>query len=383
MEKEGKYSMNVIYKLGGLGLIKRTFLTDQDRDEGEIVDIGRLRKEQRKTRTMLGDYESLMKHIEFVSRDIKQVKVDKTIIKLLKTKPRTTKRVIKATWSDWHLGSNLDGEAENERSYGIVEESRAVASLVRKISQFNPEYRQETELVIEVLGDMMQGDLHDGGIAAPLHEQTNRTHYVLLKAISVLATQFKKITVWCAVGNHGRDSAVHRKRATSQKWNSYEMSIYGMLRQSLKPLTNVHMKLDKKAYFEYKLFGHWYYGTHGDTNLSIGGVGKTLNTGKIEGQTSRINAQQQQGKRYDVFTVGHFHQSVALRLPTGPILLVNGTITPPDGFAGTMGIVTPYQDQWLVEVTKDYAVGQMRLLDVTDSANDKSLDQIIAPWTGL
>lgn len=381
LAKEGKYPASRITSLGGLTAIKRTYLDDTEHDEGEIRDMQTLRTEVMRDRRERGDQESILNRIEMSVREMPKLKIDKGITNRLKRKAKKTERILKLTLSDIHIGADLG--RETKCSFGVVEEARAVAYVVKNVCQYKTEHRAQTELVVELLGDIINNHLHPGSSGAPVHIQNLRAMHILTQALGVFATQFKKVTVFAAIGNHGRDKAYHQKKATAQKYNAHEMSIYGAVKMSLSDIPNIEFNLDYRPTIEYNLLGHWFMSAHGDTHLNWGSIGKTISIAKIADHVSLINSQQDDGKKFAVMTTGHLHTATMTRLPNGALVLINGTLTPPDMFGEMIGHRTAKQDQLLVEVTKDYAVGDMRLIDASKSATDKSLDKIIKPWDGL
>jgi hypothetical protein len=297
-------------------------------------------------------------------------------------KDSKTNRALNIVVSDLHIGSDLDPE-EGGHQYGISEEARVVAHIVKTACEYKIKYRDETELHVYFLGDMIQNILHGASSADLLHIQTCRAIRLLTQMVLRFSENFKKVYVHCAVGNHGRDIAIHHSRAIHQKYNAIETTIYYGVHNGVRHCSNVVWNQPKTPWVDVTVLGHRIYGTHGDTNFSIGNPGTAINVKKIENTMNKINASLQDRNEYEVFIVGHAHTGLASKLSNGAFLIVNGPGTPPDMFAESIDIMEGPQDQIMFETTEDYAVGDLRFIDMAGTANNKSLDKIIEPWMGL
>jgi hypothetical protein len=294
-------------------------------------------------------------------------------------------RKITLALTDLHFGSDLDGE-ELPLSYGKVEESRRLAKVIYEACQFKKQYRDETQLNVLLGGDIIQGQLHDPRSGAPLAEQITRAIYLLEKAIKILAKNYPQgVTVFCATGNHGRNTARHKKQATDQKWDSIETVIYYAVKRATQNCTNVKWVIPKTPYVEFDLCGRTGFLTHGDTVLKVGNPGKAIKVSNVQEQVNRINASRPFGKDYSVFVVGHVHVGSVVRLQGNKRVVVsNGALIPPDGFATSLGIFDGNCGQQIWESVDGHPFGDSRFLEVdADTDADASLDKIIPPWKSL
>jgi hypothetical protein len=288
--------------------------------------------------------------------------------------------------SDTHFGSDLDPR-ELPLAYGVVEEARRLAKIVREAGDFKRQYRDRTTLNINLGGDIMQGQLHDLRDGAPLAEQMNRSIYLLEMAVKYLAQEYPRgVVVRCTPGNHGRNKIRHKKRATAQKWDALETAIYYAVYRATKHLPNVRWEIPLTPYVSYETLGKFNFLTHGDTVLEVGYPGGTINVKAIQSQVNKINeAEKFEGRKHSVFMVGHVHIGTAIRLQGNKrVLVTNGCLIPPDGFATSKGMFDGNCGQSIWESVEGHPFGDYRFLEV-DATTDKdaSLDKIIPPWTGM
>lgn len=280
--------------------------------------------------------------------------------------------------SDTHFGSDLTVK-EHLRDYGPDEEAAALCSVVKNVCEYKTEHRRQTELVLNILGDIIENELHGGAGAAPLHLQVCRAIYLLTQAVGILAASFPRVRVYFAVGNHGRDMSIHPKRATSRKFNGIETGIYYAVKTACRNLKNVEFFQPLTPWVDYHAQGHRVYATHGDTNLTPGNPSSSINTRSLSTQTNQINASLKDREEYRVFAVGHVHQAMVTQLPSGAYLITNGALIPPNGYAQSLNILEAPQTQVLWETTHEYPVGDFRFI----TASQKVKDCQIKPFLGL
>lgn len=299
----------------------------------------------------------------------------------VKTKTKT-QRIVTIMLSDLHFGSKLDPR-ELPFKYDFEEEARALASVIVRLCEFKVDYREESELIIWIGGDIVRGKIHDkqGGRAAA--EQFADAQWLLLQAIRIAAKHWKKVTVYCSTGNHDRDESRNPRGAHEQIWDSRATMVYVGLKNAVSYLPNVTVHIPRTAYCEWEVFGHPVYKTHGDHSLNVGNPAKSVSISHIDGQMKTINlARVSRGlKPYKVFGVGHVHQGMHLPLPTGD-LIINPALIPVDGYAESVGYALTRPGQTLYESTVKHPVGDLRFLDVgPDILKDASLSKIIVPFS--
>lgn len=300
-----------------------------------------------------------------------------------KTKDPVT-RSLNLTLSDLHFGADISAKETGYLDYGTVEESRRFAEVIKQTIDYKPHYRQITELNVNLLGDIIQHKLHDAQDAAPVSEQICRAIHLLTQGFAQLAENFAIVNVYCATGNHGRDLNRHHKRATSGKWDSVETIIYYALQKCLSNYKNLKFNIPKTPYLVYDVLGHKIFATHGDTVLSVGNPGKSINITSIENQINRINASMKDSEEIKIAIVGHTHCASVSNLNSGTVLVTNGSLPPADQYAVSLGYLENRASQTIFEITKAHPLGDLRFVRVgKDTDKDTSLDKIIKPYEGL
>lgn len=309
----------------------------------------------------------------------KQIKPYKPI-----TSKKSINRALVLTLSDLHYGADIKSEETGFQDYGVVEESRRTAEVIRQTIDYKPHYRANTALYVNLLGDLIQHKLHDPQAAAPMAEQITRAIHVLSQGLAQLGENFPEVYVQCATGNHGRDLSRHQQRASSGKWDSIESVIYYALRKILAPYKNIKFNIPKTPFNVYDVLGHKIFSSHGDTVLKPGNPGKSLNISNLENQINKINSSLKDLEEIKVVIVGHTHCASVSNLNTGAIVVTNGCLPPSDDYTVSIGYLENRASQTLFEVTKDYAVGDIRFIRVGYNQDvDKTLDKVIKPYVGF
>lgn len=298
--------------------------------------------------------------------------------------PKPHERALVLTLSDIHVGSDLKAEETGYLSYGKVEEARRIAQVIKQTIEYKPQYRKQTKLYVNMIGDLIQNKLHDKQDAAPIAEQCVRAIHLFTQALAQLAENFSEVEVHCATGNHARILDRHHSRATSGKWDSYETIIYYAIKTALSKYTNLKIHIPQTPYSTYEILGHKVFTTHSDTVFNVGNPGKALNLANIEKQVNKINASLKDNEEIALVFVGHTHCATTSLLGNGTAVITNGALTPIDQFCVSLGILEGPSSQTLVEVTKDYALGDIRHIQVDEETDkDSLLDKIIKPWSGF
>lgn len=313
----------------------------------------------------------------FLTEDITEIfgKVNFRLTPYKTRAKKQAKRYVNIMLSDLHYGADLNPE-EDPIAYGTTEERRRTAFLAREVIEFKPHYRDNTELVVHLAGDLIQGKLHDLASAAPMAEQVTRAIYLLSSFLRRGVEHYPNVTVYCTPGNHGRIKDRHVDRAVQQKWDSFENIIYEALRIAFKGVPNIKFHIPKTPFYEYSLLGMKGFITHGDTVLNPGYPGRAINVARLESQVLKLK--EARGD-YKLVGVGHVHVPSVTHLPS-TVLLTNGCLIPPDSFSQSIGTHSSACVQQMWETVDGYMFGDHRMLNVTTHTdNDKSLDAVIGP----
>lgn len=303
-------------------------------------------------------------------------------------KAEVVERVLNVNLSDLHFGAMLDPR-EVPLRYGHVEEARRLAGVALQVASYKRHYRKVTKLVLNLLGDIIQNQLHDLRDGAPLAEQVAAALHLLVQLVIFLRQHYGEIQINCASGNHGRNTARHHDRATNEKWDSIETMLYYALKKAVAHLPDVTVNIPYTPFFTYKVFGTSIFGTHGDTVLKPGYPNRAINVGDVRKQINEINAKfEDPADKHRVFIVGHVHVASWTKLPNGVMFISNGCLIPTDAYAQSIGITDTACCQTMFESAREgkkvFIVGDRREIDVDESMDrDASLDKVIVPFTSL
>lgn len=295
-------------------------------------------------------------------------------------KPGVITRELNILLSDLHFGSDLDPKYV-PLPYGKVEEARRLAHVVKTVCNYKRDHRKETRLRVHLAGDIIQGQLHDARDGDKLASQCARAIHLLGQAMEVFAAEFPEVIVDCSTGNHDRNTARHKERATYEKSDSLATIIYYAVKKQCKSLKNVRFDITLKPYVTYDSFGAKCFGTHGDTVLNPGYPGNVINAKNLEMQINRINAALPNADEYKLFFVGHVHVGTVIHMGNGAILITNGALIPSDQYSVSIGLFENACGQSMWESVKDFVVGDYRFISVNGKTDkDASLDSIIEPF---
>lgn len=294
------------------------------------------------------------------------------------------KRVLNLVLSDTHFGSNTEAVETGYLDYGVVEESRRLAAVIKQAMEYKPEHRKNTKLELLLLGDLIDGKLHDPQHGAPLAEQCIRAIHLLSQAVGQLASAFPEVNVRFQGGNHGRIISRHKQRAVNQKWDNLETIVVYGVKSACDKLKNVTFHIPKTPFGSYDVFGSKIWYSHGDTVLNPGYPGSSINIKSLEQQVNKLNAALTDRDEYDVFVLGHVHTASVTQLSNGSTIITNGALCPPDDFAVSIGISEGVSSQVMFESVPEHPVGDLRMITVSaEDDKNESLDKLIKPWKNM
>jgi hypothetical protein len=315
------------------------------------------------------------------------IKMHKPIKSSSKKKVKKSRTIV-AHISDTHFGTNIDTKelgGVNEYNWTIA--SRRMALFSEQIAKYKRHYRNETDLVLVVNGDLIGGLIHNQEWAVDLWTiQFAGAVDIMVQAISYLANNFSKVVIEWGTGNHGRlVSKADKGRASAQKWDSLESTIGLAVKLIIeKTCKNVKINIPMTPYNIFEVQGHMLFSTHGDTVFSTGNVGSSLNMKSINTQIAKLNASELGGDRkFAAVMCGHVHTPLATLTESGAMMIINGTLSGTDSFAQSIGIFRNNPTQQLFEVTEAHAVGDMRFIQVGTADKETRFDEIIKPFKGF
>lgn len=287
------------------------------------------------------------------------------------------KRSVCLLLSDLHLGAELSA-LDEPMPYRAVEEARRLEFVLRQALDYKSQYREHSELVLLLNGDMIEGQLgHELRSGAPLTEQKIVFWRYFRQFVGHCAQVYPAVRVICQPGNHGRDKVRHPGRATSRKWDGHEWELYWGLAEMCAGLRNVQWQIDFRAISAVPLHGSLLGLTHGDTEIKIGhpDTKAAANAAAID----RVNMSRTHGHIFDAWAFGHWH-TPRFR-PGSPSIVYNGMLVPPNGYARSAGYVGETCGQWIWEAVEGFPVGDLRYIAVGEAQDrDESLGTLITPF---
>ena len=262
-------------------------------------------------------------------------------------------------WSDWHYGEKIDAA----QTGGLNEFNRTIAKrrirlLVERTLDlaFNhvvdPHY---PGIVVCLAGDLISGTIHeelretnDGPVQVSILE----VEEMLIWALTELGKHFTKVFVPCVVGNHGRTT--QKPRAKNRVYESFEWNIFHHLRAYFANSPSINIVVPDETDYHFRIFGHSFLLTHGDSIGVKGGDGIIGAVGPISRGSVKLHAAlQKEEKAFDTLIIGHYHSYQ----PRGDLIpvIVNGTLKGYDEFARII-LRAPYsppcQALWFMHPTR-------------------------------
>ena len=182
------------------------------------------------------------------------------------------------------------------------------------------------ELVISMLGDMLDGSLSHGaecGVLSPLFSQCYAGAHVVAQFVRNLAAFFPKVRIYSVVGNHTRMPNQH-KMPTKNRFSNFDMFFYALVRELLKGCKNIEWPFDAQPYQLFDVQGYRFFTAHGD---HLRGGDKNLGIpnhaiGRMVGTTTQLMVKHGLPSP-NYYLVGHLHRDIVLPHGLGSVL-VNG-----------------------------------------------------------
>jgi len=224
-------------------------------------------------------------------------------------------------WSDWHVGEVVSREVTNGlNEFNLRVAKRRAHTLVDTTVELAFDHMGRAKLeypgaVVMIGGDMITGNIHpELAYTNDLtnQQQINETTDLLAACLEQMAVKFGRIFVPCVTGNHPRDQSyskriMHKMRNTT----SNEWVVYCNLERYFKKTRNIQFFIPGGTDAIFKVVGHRYLLTHGDSNGVKGGDGIIGALGPImRGALKVHDSEAQIGIDIDTICMGHYHQRV-------------------------------------------------------------------------
>lgn len=246
-------------------------------------------------------------------------------------------------WSDWHFGEVVRPEEVsglNEFNAEIAEArvKRLVNTTIDICRNHMGRGKGYPGIIVNIAGDMITGDIHDELMQTndrTPQQQINDLTDIIAAALEQLAAEFGNLYVPCVPGNHGRDSK--KPRMKGRVYTSHEWVIYTNLERHFRKSKTVHIHVTSETDIYYKVFGHRYLLTHGDSLGVKGGDGIIGAIGPIMRGSIKVGRSEAQVDReIDTILMGHWHQMLWL-----PNAIVNSSLKGYDEYA-RLALRAPY-----------------------------------------
>lgn len=337
----------------------------------------------------LGQKESLEEAFkkEVISK-IKPLKIKPYKVKS-KSKSKEERHVV-AMLNDLHIGLKVDpAQVGNLNEFNFKIASRRVAYFINQICNYK-KHRRNDHKVLHLLinGDVIMGQIH--GLAGDDLElathQFNGAVHILSYAIANLAKEFKQVKIYNQVGNHGE--LLHRRegghRVNSQIFDNIEGQIFYALSVAHSNTKNVEFITSKDLYVDINLPSGRAIMTHGHLMFSkqLGNPGTSLNSKGLGIAISDWNASQRRMGKEEAKLVllGHTHTHFHITTKDDVQVYNAPSLSGIDSYAYSIGITSNLVGQVLFESTKDYIMGDNRLVKVNEADKDASMDKVIPPY---
>lgn len=190
------------------------------------------------------------------------------------------------------------------------------------------------ELVVAILGDMLDGALqhsNEAGQLDPLFNQYYCGAHAFAQFFRNLAPYFPVIRIKDVVGNHTRYHN-QKRMPTKNRYSNYDKFLYALIKSLVRDIPNIQWTLDAQPYQIFDVQGFTFFAAHGDT---MRGGDKTLGVPNhafgrlVSTATQLMNKYNKKAPNY--YVVGHLHRDIVLPHATGSIL-VNGGFPGVDEF---------------------------------------------------
>ena len=216
--------------------------------------------------------------------------------------------------------------------------------------------------------------------------QVNAAVHIFTHAISYLAQSYQTIEVHGIAGNH--DRVIHKdggKRPVGEVYDSYANIIFFALSTAFRNSKQISFNFPKTAYGFMNLPAGRAMFAHGDHIFSsaLGNPGKSINVKSLTeairlfnmGEVSKGN------EPVKLLLFGHVHTYAHFITSDGVEVYVSPSLVGLDAFAHSLTINNNFIAQPVFESTKDFILGDSRLIRLNSADQDPELDKIIPVYS--
>ena len=246
-------------------------------------------------------------------------------------------------WSDWHWNEHVVAhEVGGVNEFNLEIAAARARKLTDKVIGLSIDHMttpQYPGIIVNLGGDMISGLIHEE------LRDTNVTYHQpamldlqdnVAAALERIADEFGNVFVPCVVGNHGRETL--KPRMKGRVFTSYEWNMYCQLIRYFRNDPRIQFFVPNETDAYYKVYGHRFLLTHGDSLGVKGGDGIIGSLGPIMRGAVKVGRSESQiGRDFDTILMGHWHQYITLKG-----IIVNGTLKGYDEYA-RLGLRAPYE----------------------------------------
>ena len=232
--------------------------------------------------------------------------------------------------SDFHAGAVINKEEMGGlNEYNIKIMVKRYQYLIDYVLHKAKKYNNIDTINIAMLGDMVNGDIHDEFIRTNelnVVDASFLTASLLTQGILDLSNEFKHVKVVGIVGNHGR---LRSTPYYKNKYVNWDYVTYKTIESSLKNQKNISCHFPKSFYTVESILNHKIALLHGDNvrswnSIPLYGINRTAD---------RLNnALKYNNKSFEYIMIGHFHNTGQLDKATGEII-INSSLCGVDEYA--------------------------------------------------
>jgi len=370
---------------GGLTAIKKAFFPETEKTLKSIALLnessGYLRKLERSVGNKDLFEERLIETIKSIIKPLPKIKTPKI------TKSNRSEQVeFVGMLNDTHIGAIIDNEEIGGiNSFDFKEACRRFAFYTKEVINYKKHKRTQVKKLHLILnGDLIAGIIHGletKGIHLMVH-QLNAALHIFTYVIQNLLTEYSLIEVHGIAGNH--DRAIHKnhgKRAVGEVYDSYANSVFYGLSTAFRNNKNVTFNFPKTPYGFINLPAGRAMYAHGDHVFSgaLGNPGKAINVKGLTDAIRTFNAGEiaKGNKPIKLLLLGHVHVFAHFITSDGVEVYISPSLSGLDAFAHSLTINNNFIAQPIFESTKDFILGDCRLIRLNTADNNNELDKII------
>lgn len=186
---------------------------------------------------------------------------------------------------------------------------------------------QVPELVIPIMGDMLDGNLNhsaEAGQVNTLFSQFYAAGHAIAQFLRNLAANVPKVRCYTVVGNHTR-WGTQKKMPTNNRYSNLDSFLYAFLAALTENVTNIEWNLSQQPFSIFEVQGFRFHASHGDHlrggDKALGipnhSVGRQIST-----TTQLFNKHGVAAPHY--YLTGHLHRGISLPHAAGEFLINGG-----------------------------------------------------------